>query len=681
MKYGLTLSSGRTEKGWAFTFSGSRTTGNGYIDATYIDAWSYFGSIAKELGDNHQLVLTGFGAPQRHGQRSFRSPMNQLVPSDDADTNSDGDVSNEEYTNFIADHKAGDFDERNTIGSIRYNSDWGYRNGEIFSFRENFYHKPQIALNWYWTINPKTFLATSAYISYGRGGGSGDRGVIDGKGYFRFRDDKGLVRVDDIEAWNTGTGGLEGFPADGNMKQAGGTYIAGEANGIILRGSMNEHNWYGALSTLTTELSDNLDLLVGVDVRQYTGLHYRRAIDLLGTDVWLEPNDVNNQDYSFDLDGDGTISSKEQGNLVYEDAGDFNGTPQDQKVNYDNDGIVGWLGGFAQLEFTLGDLSLFASGAVSNTGYTRVDRFLYPAGSDLETSDKYNFLGYNGKFGGNYNINDNNNIFINAGYFSRAPNFDAVFPNFNNEDIFENSANEKVLAGELGYGFRSGKFAANLNGYYTQWQDKTFFRSFTDINSGESFYANIAGLNAVHTGVELEFNSELFRNFSLDGAVSVGDWSWQNNVEALISNDDNIIIDTVNVYAAGLKVGDAPQTTVYLGVGYEFDFGLGIDVDAFYYDKLYAQFDPARRSDEKLEGVQAILLPSYMLVNGGLSYTAVIQGVTARFRFNVYNLFDELYIVETNDNVSTNNLEGNLSTSGGFFGFGRTWTAGLKVSF
>ena len=70
-KVGLTLSTGKLDNGWAFTFSGSRTVADGYIEGGYLDAWNYFFSIAKEINENHLLTLTGFGSPQRHGQRDF----------------------------------------------------------------------------------------------------------------------------------------------------------------------------------------------------------------------------------------------------------------------------------------------------------------------------------------------------------------------------------------------------------------------------------------------------------------------------------------------------------------------------------------------------------------------------------------------------------------------------------
>ena len=669
LKWGMTLSTGRTENGWAFTVSGSRTTGNGYIDATWVDAWSYFVSVSKELGKNHQLVFTAIGAPQRHGQRTFREALSTYVPDDGADANGDGDVSSEEYADFINAHKAADFDEREQKGSIRYNSDWGYLNNEIFNIRENFYHKPQLALNDYWTISPSTFLATSVYFSMGRGGGTGDRGRIDGKGSWGFRDENGLIRMDDIVAWNSGLADLDGIAANTPDPEYG--YVVGENNGLIRRASMNEHNWLGVLSTLTHDLTDNLTLLAGVDIRHYRGLHYRRVKDLLGADYYLDPRDVNvDKPVWIDFDGNGVVDSKEEGKLVGEDAGDFDGTSQENKIHYDNDGIVGWQGGFAQLEYSLDKLTMFLSGSVSNTSYQRQDRFNYEIGSENEISDKYSFIGYNAKLGFNYNINDRHNVFANAGLYSRAPIFDVVFPNYNNVDVNPDAPNEKVLAAELGYGLRSSRLSANLNLYWTNWQDKWLF-IYVQATDG---FANVQGLNAVHQGVELDFTAKLIGGLKLSGMASLGDWQWVNDVQAFISDDNNVIVDTVEVFSKGLKVGDAPQTTFRIGLDYDFRFGLSLDADYIYYDRLYALFDPTDYTDPNQAGQQALQLPAYGLMNLGLSYKTNIAGVGVRFRANMYNALDELYIAEARD-ASV------LTAARGFFGFGRTWNLGLKLTF
>ena len=76
-----------------------------------------------------------------------------------------------------------------------------------------------------------------------------------------------------------------------------------------------------------------------------------------------------------------------------------------------------------------GNLSVFAAGTVSNTWYGKIDRYNYVGSEDAQVADFVNALGYNAKAGLNYNINEKNNVFINLGYYSRAPYWDFVFVN------------------------------------------------------------------------------------------------------------------------------------------------------------------------------------------------------------------------------------------------------------
>ena len=76
----------------------------------------------------------------------------------------------------------------------------------------------------------------------------------------------------------------------------------------------------------------------------------------------------------------------------------------------------------------------------------------------------------------NYNINENHNFFVNAGYFSRQPIFDNVFINFKN-DLNPDIENQQITAFELGYGYRGKMLNANINFYNTVWANRQFGRS------------------------------------------------------------------------------------------------------------------------------------------------------------------------------------------------------------
>ena len=60
---------------------------------------------------------------------------------------------------------------------------------------------------------------------------------------------------------------------------------------------MNSHDWVGAISNLEYE-SGNWKTSIGVDLRNYTGYHYRVVNDLLGLDGYYSQVMITLQDKS-----------------------------------------------------------------------------------------------------------------------------------------------------------------------------------------------------------------------------------------------------------------------------------------------------------------------------------------------------------------------------------------------
>ncbi len=98
------------------------------------------------------------------------------------------------------------------------------------------------------------------------------------------------------------------------------------------------------------------------------------------------------------------------------------------KVAYYNDGLVGWLGAFGQLEYDVNEkFNTFISLNASNTSYKRKDYFQYLDSDPLQETDLITSLLLEQKEVLSYRIDDNHNVFANFGYFEKAANFDAVF--------------------------------------------------------------------------------------------------------------------------------------------------------------------------------------------------------------------------------------------------------------
>ncbi|MFM1914081.1 MAG: hypothetical protein RIR51_1934, partial [Bacteroidota bacterium] len=452
----VSYNSGLNSNGWATSFLVSRWSGNGYVYNTSGAGTTYFAAVGyAPTGSKHQMNLTVLGASQWHNQR-------------------DAWVSIRDYENF---GKSGI--------DVRWNTNGGTLNGKEYSMRRNFYNKPLATFNWDWEISKKVKLATSLYASAGRGGGTGPRGAnyrvgsidmypfnIDltqhylenGRG---SRNADGSINFDAVVANNKAVGAYTGALSNFTGQSIGSNGFRNDGVSrevMIRRSSMNSHDWVGAISTLDFK-TDKFRYSVGIDLRNYKGYHYRVLNDLLGLDGYYSTGNQNSAGQIIN-----TLTS----------ASPFQNTGiRGPKIDYYNVGLVGWQGVNSLIEYKSDNtFSAVIQAGLSNQSFKRVDYFDQPK---LPESAKKNVGGGYLKGGANYNMNENSNIFFNAGLISRQPNFDGVFPNFANI-VNPDLQNEKISSFELGYGYITPLFRLNVNAYTTKWGNRFISRGFTIAN-------------------------------------------------------------------------------------------------------------------------------------------------------------------------------------------------------
>lgn len=708
----MSYSTGRMENGLAVTALFSRTAGDGYVDGTAFEGYNYFlGFGWSDDANKHSVQFTATGAPQVHNQRTT-SFFNMAT-----------------LENYL------------TFGK-KYNYNHGFLDGKEFNWRQNFYHKPVTSINWDWNINDRSKLSTVVYASFGRGGGTGDIGRLNGRFASDpiFRDANGLVRWNAIENSNGGSAtlfedfggtGSDSFVYQNQVDPITGTFIVNDdslrdgpvadpaanelpgvvrRNGAIRRASINSHNWYGLLANFNTEINESLVMDFGVDLRSYKGFHYRRVDNLLGSDGYRDNDNINDP---FNVVTNAGVVTSDFRSIVNV----FKSIDDDEKIDYYNTGLVRWAGVFGQLEYSKDAISAFVQFGASNQGFKREDFFTYLDSDPLQITDWENILGGNIKGGLNWNVDEQNNLFFNAGYYSKQPLFDAVFLNFANI-VNDDLRNEKILGTEIGYGFQTGTFRANLNLYRTSWKDrfisvdKTFdtdgdglgddntnFDGPTDTD-GEADdvqgTANISGVEQVHMGVELETSYRPTDFLTINAMVSVGDWKYKGNPSGNAFDDGQNLLGQTELVLDDIKVGDAAQTTSRLAVIVEPVERLRFDVAWFRADNLYGNFNADEFADTTDDGVtQAdndgfqLQLPAYNLFDGGLSYRMLLgkeKTNSLNFRLNVNNLFNTEYLVESATNIETatdpaDNFDGVNTRNKVFFGFGRTWNFSLRYNF
>ncbi len=454
---------------------------------------------------------------------------------------------------------------------------------------------------------------------------------------------------------------------------------------------MNSHNWVGVISNFDTKLSENLTLDLGIDLRTYKGIHYRRLVDFMGAEGYIDFDNVN---YPNGLQITETYAPE-----ISNVWNVFKNVDDEQKIDYHNDGKVRWLGAFGQLEYQKDDISMFVQGAVSSNGYKRIDYFNYEDTDPARETDWETRLGGNIKGGINWNINENHNIFGNAGYYSRQPNFRAVFTSYKDNRINPNLTNEKVIGLEVGYGFRSENVRFNVNLYRTSWIDRfvrttsSFDLNLTPDNTRDDIRgtAQLDGVKQIHSGIEFDGTWRVSDNFKAYGMLSLGNYEYASDAKATyLDESDNIIEvkgekqENKTIYLDGVKVGDAAQITAKVGFDWKFAKRFKLDLGYFYADKLYAKADPEYFNNPNHRG--SLELPSYGLLDGGLSFKEEFgKNNSITIRLNVDNILDKTYISESATNIfaGQNDATWNgVSTKNRvFFGWGRTWNLSATFRF
>jgi iron complex outermembrane recepter protein len=697
----LFVNSGRLKGGWGISSAVSFQKQDGIIDQLYSKGFFYYLRIDKQF-KNHTLSLSGFGAPQEHGQNNRRVGIGFV------DTTLANSLYSERYTKT--------YDTKTAYANVgrTYGQGWGrLANGDPLVALVNYYHKPQFSFRHSWQISPKVFLSNVAYLSIGNGGGVANEG-------------NAISRTEDGNL-------LLDFPsaiAAGN--QVNSINKLGRSN-VYLRSSVNNHFWYGLLSTVKYDINKAFTFSGGLDLRDFKGDHYRTPYNLLG------------------------------GNFVQADipnAGKAQQVKIGDKYTYDNSAFIRWGGAFGLIEFKKDKWSGFFNASGAYTGYKVVDNFkpriltvdgnvvtrtytIQSSGITTTVTKPVYIAAYNGstnplvandnnvfksythngetytmdspeakiqafdwrwipsytfKMGGSYNINKNHSVFANGGWLSRATRYNNIYLE-NRTNLYTpikqltNTKNEEIRSAEAGYSFRSPKFSANINGYYTSWQNKPIDNPPTENDAnGDPVAKTIIGVGALHQGIEFDFAYNITKKITVEGLASYGDWRWQG-IGFSISN---LTGDSTSFDPTGVRVGDAAQMQFGAAIRYEPIKGLYFKTRATYFGNNYANFSPEFLTGNNVRK-EAWKMPDYYLIDLNTGYTFNIdKKIKAGIRLNVLNVLDAIYISDAQSNdfpSQTNYYVGQIfksstpanystaETSSVLFGLPRRWNMAFTLEF
>ena len=641
-----------------------RKTGDGFIDGTWTDAWAYYLGTSYAVSDDQRFELYAIGAPQRHGQNLYK--QNIATYSQELA----GDVDGYDVTAFAEgekfEHEAGRFFNQNwapvdpSYTGQQYWYMYGARttdryNSNLLNERENFFHKPLVNLNHFYDINDEMRLSSVLYWSGGSGGGTGTYGSV--KRFPAIEGNNWWASSPWTWDWNgeiaENSANIDSAWSDSENRSTG-----------ILRNSINRQNTYGLISKLNYDVSEDLELQVGIDWRTAGIEHAREVRDLLGGDYYVDFADDNAPD------------GKKVG------LGDI--------IAYHNETTVDWLGAFIQGKYDIQKFNLYGMGGISTIGYTYLDHFAVDA--DVVKAD--NITTFQVKGGGVFNLDDRMSAFVNGGYVEKPPILDNVIAY--DGTVASNPDNEKFTSFEFG-----GKYASDLllvkgSFYNTQWKDRNLTKSVTtgQGDSGDTDIIYLKGVNQSHTGFEIEGKVALHDMVDLTLVYSKGNWFFDGDAigdyQEMEYNEDGQVVGqmtTQYTYALDeLKVGDMPQTAYVGGLTLKPIKGLSIQGLYKMYDDNYADWSPdAREVDGDEDRAQVWQAPGYSKLDLHFAYELPeVAGLDLTLTGHLFNALDDVYVQDAVDNSKYNGYGDKLHLAHNaevFLGTPRHFNLGLTVNF
>ncbi|MFV8465860.1 carboxypeptidase-like regulatory domain-containing protein [Flavobacterium sp. LB1P62] len=697
-----TYASGMNAQGWAFVISaGKRWAQEGYFEGTNYDANSAFISLEKKLNDNHSLNFTAFYTPNSRGKNSPNTT------------------------------------EVTQLTNEKYNSYWGFQDGNKRNSRVKAIEEPILMLNHYFKLNDKTNLTTGLMYQFGKIGNSNidyQNANSPDPAYYRklpsyysshYESDNGEFSGEfspDLEnAEKSRVLFLANQQIDWNgMYQANQNPIV-DANGIIsgyepskskyiLYEDRTDDKTIVATSTFNTQLTENVILNAGGSFKNLKSHNYQKLLDLLGGA------------YFEDIDGfyNGNQSQSDLNNpnrqVVVGDAYGYN-------YNY----VANTLDAFTQFKFSYNKVDFYLAQSFSSTNYQREGLYrngIYETNS-FGKSEKATFENFGFKGGLTYKISGRQLLIFNGAHLTKAPTIRNTFPNSRlNNRIVDELESENTSSLDASYSYRSPRFKARLTAFYTLIKDATqtsFFYAegiFDDgagYNNTSAFVSQtLRHLNKKNLGTELSLEYQINSTLKTTFSTALGEYTYDSNPKVIVTNDAEASIENTNpVFDFGTaalknyKQSGSPQQAYSLGIEYRDPKFWWIGVNLNYLTNSYIDVSPIARTDhffinpasgftfpEATEERGKELLqqekftPTTLLnIVGGKSWR--IYGKYVGLFVSINNVLDVTYKTGGYEQARNANFrQRNQDVSSGtpsfgnkyFYGYGRTYFVNLSIN-
>nr|WP_297309006.1 TonB-dependent receptor [uncultured Flavobacterium sp.] len=689
MRTMFTHGSGLNKNGWAYAVSASyRGAKEAFFEGTDYDAKSIYAAVEKKFNDEHSLNLTAVYAQNKRGKNS---PNTQEVID---------------------------------LKGYKYNSYWGYQDGEKRNSRYKEVEQPLFILSHDWKISEKSKLNTNVGYQFGRIANSRldyNNGRNPDPTYYRNLpsyyltdfDSNGNFLGNNPENLQRAQEAKDQFLADGQINWND-IYRQNRDNvesATILYEDVTYDNQLSFNTNFSTQLDSHITLEAGINYTNLKSQNYQEVVDLLGGEFYSDKDTF--------LQGEAQQSNLNTPNRLVT-VGDKFGYNYILRANI--------LEAFAQAKFNYSDLDYYFGIGGSYSAYQRDGIYRngnYPDNSEGK-SKNVNFENYGVKGGITYRITGRHILNANAAYLTKAPTLRNTFPNARMNNTVVNGINSETVASfDASYIVRTPKLKGRITGFYSQITDATdigfyFAEGLGTLGTGEEKVSGngnafvsevVTGINKQNMGVELGIEYQLTPTIKATAAATYGQYIYNGNQNVTLNIDNTrATVDFGEATMKNYKQAGMPNQAYSIGLEYRDPNYWWIGANVNYIGGSYVDISPLLRTENFLinpddadgfpfaeatpDNVRRVLkqekLKDFTLVNlsGGKSWR--VKGNTLGFFASINNIFDVQYKTggfeqgrNANYGQVTQDMTGSVRAFGPkyFYGYGRTFFLNLYINF
>ena len=346
-------------------------------------------------------------------------------------------------------------------------------------------------------------------------------------------------------------------------------------------------------SNLTFRPNPRNTISGGLNVSLARTNQFKMVNDLLGGEFWLDIDQFAERDFDDPMVAQNDIQTPNRAVGV----GD--------RFGYDFTGHINQFEGFAQSSWILPRWDFYLAGMLSHTRFWReghMQNGRFPEKS-LGKGQRHDFTNFGIKGGATWKITGRHYLTGNAIVKTRAPFFrDAYISSRIRDEVIDGLNSEFIFSGDLNYIVRTPTVKSRLSLYLSEFLGQTWSRNYyhEDLRSFVNYI--MTGVNTRQIGAELGVEMQISPTVSGYVVVGVGDNIYTSRPRVTIArdNDRQVLAADREVFLKNFKVGGMSHSAASAGLRYNHPRFWFIGANINYFDDLFIDINPDRRTAEAL---------------------------------------------------------------------------------